>query len=169
LDGKNGPCDNKTHVATFDLVTLEPCLPIDSMFEIEIIDALKVSDDGESLATCLEIGDCFVVVAQGNTKDSVGFWVLMCVEGLHMVTKNIHVEAFHQEFLHGNQVLIGRYFNQQGKSSFYYVQCDKGETYIFSHLIRVVKFQMVQSFHKQKGGENLFSNFPRLLFLKYDL
>jgi hypothetical protein len=53
LDGGNGPCDNKTQVATFDLVKLEPCLPIDSMCDIRTIDAWENSNDGESLATCL--------------------------------------------------------------------------------------------------------------------
>jgi hypothetical protein len=36
------------------------------------------------------------------------------------------------------------------------VQCDKGEAYLYSHLIRVVKFQMVQSSHKQKGGKLVY-------------
>ncbi len=35
LDGGDGPCDNETHVATFDLMTLEPCLIIDSRCDIE--------------------------------------------------------------------------------------------------------------------------------------
>jgi hypothetical protein len=61
----------------------------------------------------LEVGDCFVIATQDNTEDSVGFWVLMCVEGLHMVIKDMHMDAFGKEFPHGNQVVIGRYFNQQ--------------------------------------------------------
>jgi hypothetical protein len=73
LDGGNGPCDNETHVATFDLVTLEPCLPIDSRCDIETIDAWEVSNDGESLATCFEVGDCFVITTQDNTEKNVGF------------------------------------------------------------------------------------------------
>jgi hypothetical protein len=145
LNGGDGPCDNE--IATFDLVTLEPCLLIDYMCDIKTIDAWEVSNDGESLATCLEIGDCFVVITQDNTKDSASFLVLMCVEGLHMVTKDMHVDAFGQEFPHGSQVVIGKYFNQQGRNLYFYVQCDKGEAYVISHLIRVVKFQMVQSFH----------------------
>ncbi len=46
------------------------------------------------MATCLEVGDCFAMVAQDSTKDNVDFWVLMCVERLHMVTKDMHVDAF---------------------------------------------------------------------------
>jgi hypothetical protein len=82
LDGGDGPCDNKTHAATFDLVTLEPCLPIDSMCDIETTDAREVSNDGEPLVTCLEVRDCFVVVAQDNTENNGSFWVSMCAKGL---------------------------------------------------------------------------------------
>jgi hypothetical protein len=42
----------------------------------------------------LEVGDCFAIVAQDNIEDNVGFWVLMCVERLHMVTQDMHVDAF---------------------------------------------------------------------------
>jgi hypothetical protein len=94
LDGGNGPCDNETHAVTFDLVTLEPCLPIDFRCPIETIDAWEVSNDGHSLATCLEVGDNFVVIAQDNIENNACFWVLMCVERLHMVTKDMHVDAF---------------------------------------------------------------------------
>ncbi len=59
LNGGDGPCDNETHATIFDLVTLEPCLPIDSRCDIKTIDAWEVSNDGESLATCLEIGGQF--------------------------------------------------------------------------------------------------------------
>jgi hypothetical protein len=48
----------------------------------------------------------------------------------------------------GSQVVIDKYFEQQGKSPYSYVQCDKGEAYIYSHLIRAMKFQMKQSSHK---------------------
>jgi hypothetical protein len=62
LDGKDGPCDNETHVVTFDLMTLEHCLPIDSRCDIETIDAWEIFNDGESLATYLEVGDYFVII-----------------------------------------------------------------------------------------------------------
>jgi hypothetical protein len=33
-----------------------------------------------------------------------------------------------------------------------------GESYIYYHLVRVVKFQMVQSYHRQKGGKLVYQN-----------
>jgi hypothetical protein len=69
-----------------------------------------------------------------------------------MVIEKKHVDAYGQMFIYGSQVVIGKYFKQQGRSLYSYVQCDIGEAYIFSHLIRVVKFQMIQNSHRQKGG-----------------
>jgi hypothetical protein len=59
-------------------------------------------------------------------------------------------------FLFGSQVVIDKYFKQQGRSSYSYVQCDKGEAYIYSHLIRAVKFQMKQCSHRQKGAKLVY-------------
>jgi hypothetical protein len=73
-----------------------------------------------------------------------------------------------KSFFYGSQIIIGKYFKQQGKSPYSYVQCDKGKLYIYSHLIRVVKFRTVQNFHKQKGGKLVYQ-LPRLLYLKYNL
>ncbi len=41
-NGGYEPCNNETYVTTFDLVTLELCLLIDSMCDIETIDAWEV-------------------------------------------------------------------------------------------------------------------------------
>jgi hypothetical protein len=68
-----------------------------------------------------KLGDNFVIVAQDNTENNVGFWVLMFVEGLHMVIKDMHVVAFGEEFPHGSQVIIGKYFNKQGRSLYSFV------------------------------------------------
>ncbi len=143
VDGGDGPCDNYTHVQPWDLVALEPCSYIDARCDPDINDMREVSHDGESLVACLEVNDYFVIVATDDVKDNVGFWVLMCIEKLDMVTKDKHVDAYGQMLIYGNQVVIGKYFKQQGRSPHSYVQCDIGEAYIYSHLIMVVKFQMI--------------------------
>jgi hypothetical protein len=73
-----------------------------------------------------------------------------------MVIKEKHVDAYNQMFLYGSQVVISKYFKQQGRSLYSYVQCHIGETYIYSHLIRVVKFQMMQSSHRHKRGKPMY-------------
>ncbi len=73
VNGVDGPCDNYTHVQPWDLVTLEPCSPIDAWCDLEIDDKWEVSHDGESLITCLEIGECFVVIITDDAQNNVGF------------------------------------------------------------------------------------------------
>ncbi len=147
VDGGDGPYDNYTHVQPWDLVTLEPCSAIDVRCDLIIDDMWQVSHDGESLTTCLEVGDYFVVVAT-NDVEECWFWVLMCTEKLHMVIEEKHVNTYGQMFFYDNQVVISKYFKQQGRSPYSYVQCDIGEAYIYSHFIRAMKFQMIQSSHR---------------------
>ncbi len=104
----------------------------------------EVFQDGESLVAYVEVGYCFIVVTNDDIEAfGVGFWILMCTERLHTVTLERHVNVYGQMFIYGSQIVIGKYFEQQGRSSYSYVQCDKGEVYVYSRLIRVVKFQMV--------------------------
>jgi hypothetical protein len=103
----------------------------------------EVFHDSESLAACLEVGDYFAVATIDDAEDNAGFWVLMCTKRLHMVTKEKHVNTYGHMFIYSSQVVIGKYFKQQGRSSYSYVRCDIGEAYIYSHLIKVVKFQMI--------------------------
>jgi hypothetical protein len=45
----------------------------------------------------------------------------MCIKKLHMVIEDKHVDAYGQMFLYSNQVVIGKYFKQQGRSLYSYV------------------------------------------------
>lgn len=53
VDGGDGPYDNYTHVQPWDLMTLEPCSPIDVGCDLEIDNRWEVSHNGESLTTWL--------------------------------------------------------------------------------------------------------------------
>ncbi len=81
-----------------------------------------------------------------------------------MVIKDEHVDAYGQMFLYNSQIVISKYFKQQGRSLYSYVQCDIGEAYIYSHFIRAVKFQIIQSSHKQKGRKSIYQIFKIILF-----
>ncbi len=63
IDGGDGPYDNYTHVQPWDIVTLEPCSPIDARCDPKIDDRWEISHDGKSLTSYLEVGAYFVVVA----------------------------------------------------------------------------------------------------------
>ncbi len=57
VDGRNGPCDNCTHIQTWDLMALKPCSPIDAKCDLKVDDMREASQDGELLIACLEVGD----------------------------------------------------------------------------------------------------------------
>ncbi len=57
VDGRNGPCENCTHIQPWDLMALEPCSPIDANCDLKVDDMQEVSQDGELLIACLEVGD----------------------------------------------------------------------------------------------------------------
>jgi hypothetical protein len=140
VDGGDGPCDNYTHVQPWDLMALEPYSSIDVRCDPDIDDMREVSHDGESLVACLEVGDYFVITATNDVKDNVGFWGFNVHREVAYGNREKHVDAYGQMFLYNNQVVISKYFKQQGRSPHSYVQCDMGETYIYSHLIKAMKF-----------------------------
>jgi hypothetical protein len=85
-----------------------------------------------------------------------------------MVTEDKHVDAYGQMFLYSNQVVISKYFKQQGRSLYSYVHYDISETYIYSHMIRAVKFQMIQSSHRQKWRKSIYQ-LSKIAYLSYNL
>ncbi len=74
VDGRNGPCNNCTHIQPWDVVALKPCSPINAKCDLKVDDMWEVSQDGKLLTTCLEVGDYFVIVTNDDIKkSSVGF------------------------------------------------------------------------------------------------
>ncbi len=55
----------------------------------------EVSQDGELLTTCLEVGDYFVVIANDNIKtSSVGFWIFNVHKEVACGTLERHIDAY---------------------------------------------------------------------------
>jgi hypothetical protein len=52
-------------------VALKPCSPIDAKCNLKVDDMWEVSQDGELLTTCLEVGDYFVIVVNDDIKNLV--------------------------------------------------------------------------------------------------
>jgi hypothetical protein len=151
MDGGDGPCASSTHVSKYDLVTLEPCLSAARLDEFDE-DEQMISDDGEMLAKILEEGDNFAVLAEPERDSEAHFWILLCTERLHVVEEESKVDSYGQTVTKGEQIVIGKYYKQQGRSDLSYVLCSEGEAYIYSHLVRAVKFPMSQAVHRQRGN-----------------
>ncbi len=153
IDGGDGPCENYTHVQPWDLVTLKPCSSIDARCDLDIDDMRKVSRWGV-ISNLFRSWQLFCYCNYWWHRRQC--WFLGFIERLYMVIEEKHVNTYGQMFFYGNQIVINKYFKQQGRSSYSYVQCDIGEAYIYSHLIRAMKFQMIKSSHRQKGGKLVY-------------
>jgi hypothetical protein len=54
---------------------------------------LEVERDQEALVVTLEVGDHFIVVAKEGNDEGFEFWILVCVEPLHLLKKSIKLIA----------------------------------------------------------------------------
>lgn len=50
-----------------------------------------------------------------------------CVESLHMVEETSKIDCYGQTVVRGEQIVIGKYYKQQGQSECSYVLCPEGE------------------------------------------
>ncbi|CAM6089455.1 unnamed protein product [Calypogeia fissa] len=157
VNGGDGPCANAKHVTKYDLVTMEPCISTTRSDEDdEFEDDSLISSDGEKLAGTLEEGDHFAVIAEPDSDTGAQFWILLCTERLHMVEEESKTDSYGQTVTKGEQIVKGKYYEQQGRNECSYVLCPYGEAYIYSHLVRAVKFPMRQAGHRQKGNITVY-------------
>jgi hypothetical protein len=98
-------------------------------------------DLGDELATALEIGDNLAVnTKEGN--DGVYFSLILCTEPLRKVTKAF-TDGWGTSFEEGDDVVRGIYYQKWGHNDTSYVLLkDSQKVYIFSHMVRVIKFLM---------------------------
>ncbi|CAM6129056.1 unnamed protein product [Calypogeia fissa] len=136
---------------------MEPCISTTRTDEDdEFEDEQLISSDGEKLARTLEEGDHFAVIAEPDSDTGAQFWILLCTERLHMVEEESKKDSYGQTVTKGEQIVKGKYYEQQGRNECSYVLCPDGEAYIYSHLVRAVKFPMRQAAHRQKGNITVY-------------
>lgn len=106
-----GDCDSKLHVSPWTLLTLRPCLSFDAHCDIETNGA-SWGNDGENndLAMDLEVGDNFTIKAKASNVEGVEFYVVQCVEQMHIMQedKGLYVYGFNVE--KGDEVVIGLFY-----------------------------------------------------------
>jgi hypothetical protein len=150
-DGGDGPCDNAAYVEAYKLIRIEPCNIDDVRADVEHVDVIG-EGDREAIVACLEVGDHFAVVADEGNSEDADFWILITEQTLHAVEEESREDCWGQKVYKGEQIVVGRYYKQQGRSMRSYVLCDAGPAYIYSHLVIAAKFAMVPARHRQKGG-----------------
>ena len=100
----------------------------------------------------MEVGDHFAVVADEGNSEDADFWILIIEHTLHAVEEESKEDCWGQKVYRGEQIVIGRYYKQKGRSMRSYILCDAGPAYIYSHLVIAAKFAMLPTQHRQKGG-----------------
>jgi hypothetical protein len=63
-------------------------------------------EDGDALATCLEIGDNFAVNAVVDDDEGQEFWIIKCSRPFHKV-KNDFTNAWGSSYEVGDDIIVG--------------------------------------------------------------
>jgi hypothetical protein len=66
----------------------------------------------DMLATTLDVGDHFAVIASEDNNERDDFWVFIGEEALDMVVNK--VDCWGQEVYRGEQIIVGKYYKWQG-------------------------------------------------------
>jgi hypothetical protein len=150
--GGDGPCDSVAYVPAYNLIRLEPCRIQDAYMDGEAEPSIG-GFDRQALATTLEVGDHFAVVAEEGNSEGVDFYILLCQKSLHEVREDSIEDSWGQKVYCGKYILVGTYYQRRGRSNNSYVLCDTNRpAFIYSHLVIIAKFNMEVSAHRQRGG-----------------
>ena len=71
----------------------------------------------------LEVGDHFAIFADVG-GDGPEFWILQCVETLHVVEESTKGDSWGQTVYHDKQIVTGTYYKQKGKTVTSFIQED---------------------------------------------
>ena len=102
MDGGDGPCDNAAHVHAFALIRLEPYKATVESRRREIgqrkIEERRIHP--RMTPATLEVEDHFAVLAdeRGNGPE---FWILQCIETLHVVQEATKEDSWGQTVYQG--------------------------------------------------------------------
>jgi hypothetical protein len=112
--------------------------------------------DGDELATSLEVGDNFVVNAEEGNNEGQEFWIMCYTKPLHKLNGPLNCK-WGMNYNERDEVVVGKYCEKWGNSySTYVLLKDSHVVYLYSHLVRVVKFLMRLKNHSVFGNDSLY-------------
>lgn len=162
-----GVCIAALHAEPWRLVTLQPIVSGDAMQEVEDSELdWSVEPDENVLAAGCAVGDHFAIIADTENPDDGGaeFYILICTKPMYIFQGDSIRDAWNTLVDHGDEVLEGLYYRQQGRNDNSYVLLrDQGVAYVFSHHVVATKFSMRMAPYKQKGGVSVFHLSPNAL------
>ncbi len=92
-------------------------------------------EDGDTLATCLEIRDNFVVNVVTDNDEGQEFCLTRCSKPLHKINKNF-TNAWGSSYEVGDDVITGVYYQKWGTFESSYVLLEASQiVFTYSHLV----------------------------------
>jgi hypothetical protein len=100
-------------------------------------------DDGDHLATCVSLGDNFVVNVKEGNEEGVDFYVLLCTQ-TNFIVEQAFKCPWGQEFSIGDIIMVQKYYQSWGQSRCSYVLLTRSQTtYIHACNVKAIKFLML--------------------------
>ncbi len=119
------------------MVRLQPCNVDDAHVDVEFVPQLETN--WEALATTIKVGHHFVVVAEEGNNEGSDFWIFICEKPLHDVEEEMKKDSWGKVVFQGRQIVIGKYYKQQGKSPLSYILYENGSTMKYSSTLSLLQ------------------------------
>jgi hypothetical protein len=98
--------------------------------------------DGEELAKSLEVGDNFVVNVEEGNSEGQDFWLVCCTKQFHTLIHPL-IYKWGTKYYERDEVVVGKYYQKWGNFDSSYVLLKfSNVVYLYSHLVKAVKFLM---------------------------
>jgi hypothetical protein len=152
------PCPSTTHVSPWRLLTLEPTDSSEALQEPEETDPdWEAEPDEHFLASELQVGDHFAVIAERGNIENVDFFILQCTRTMYTVQDEQVEDSWGGVHERGDEVIEGMYYKRQGMSQNSFVLLrETGVACLYSHLVIASKFGMTMCRHKQKRKTSVY-------------
>jgi hypothetical protein len=105
---------------------------------------------------CLKMGDNFDANVKEGNNERQDFWIVCCTKPIHTLTKPLKCK-WGTDYCERDKVVGGKYYKKWGNYNTSYVFFkDSNVVYLFSHLVRFVKFLMLPKNYCASGNDALF-------------
>ena len=134
---------NRSHVETWLYHTLEPLANDSQSYgdsDNEEFDGATYAGHYDSLRDALTLGDNFSITFEENNEEAIDFYILKCVVAKDLTT-NEQIDAWGNKIEKHTYMVTGHWYKSL-QANLYELWDNKPAVFIYSHLIRAIKFPM---------------------------
>jgi hypothetical protein len=101
----------------------------------------------------LEVGNNFVVNVEEGNSEGQEVWIVCCTKPLHKLNGPLNCK-WGMNYNERDEVVVGKYYKKWGNSySTYVLLKDSHLVYLYSHLVKPMKFLIPPKNHRAFGNE----------------